>query len=123
MAKKLKSGAEKVPWKGYVSCELNAERKKQFREQAPHPEEFEMNILECLSPGYKLSFSVDTYHDCIQVSWFCGATGDPNAGWCLTARGATVQACFAVLMFKHYVILEGDWSSAPPLDEGDDQIG
>lgn len=123
MAKKLKSGADKAAWKGFVSCELNAERKRQFREWGPQDPDLGASLLECMYPGYKLSFSVDTYHDCIQISWFCGATGDRNAGWCLTARGATIETCFSVLMFKHHVILEGDWSSAPPLDEGEDAIG
>ena len=123
MPKKVARKPDKIEWKGFVSCELNTQRKEQFKAWTPKVDDLETGILECLSPGYKLSFSVDTYHDAIQASWYCGATGDPNAGWCLTARGASISKAFLVLLFKHLVILEGDWSSAAPMDEGEDGIG
>lgn len=123
MGAKKVNKPEKTPWKGFVQCEMNAERKKQFKEWSPKIDDLETAIQECLSPGYKLSFSIDTYHDTIQVSWFCSAMNDRNAGWCLTARAATIGNAFLVLLFKHTIILETDWSSAPPLDEGEDGIG
>ena len=123
MAKKVEKGAAKAPWKGFVNCEMNAARKEQFKMWTPKVDDIETAIQECLSPGYKLSFSLDTYHDAYQVSWFCSAPADPNAGWCLTARASSIGKAFVVLLFKHSVVLEGDWTSASPLDEGEDSIG
>jgi len=123
MPKKVGNKPDKVAWKGFVQCEMNSERKKQFKAWTPKIDDLESAIQECLSPGYKLSFSVDTFHDTMQVSWYCSAEGDRNAGWCLTARGATIGSAFLVLLFKHTVILETDWTSAPPLDEDGDGIG
>ena len=122
MAKKVDRKRDQVAWRGFVNCEMNASRKEQFKQWTPKIDDVEGAIQECLAPGYKISFSVDTYHDAIQVSWYCGATGDPNAGWCLTARAGSISKAFLVLMFKHTVVLEGDWTSVAPLDEGDDGV-
>lgn len=122
MAKKVNNKPAPVEWVGFVSCDMNAERRIQFAEWEPNLDDLSALLHECISPGYKVSFSEDTYHNCIQASWYCGARGDKNAGMCLTARGRTVDKALAVLVFKHTVILEGDWTSAPPLDIGEDQI-
>lgn len=120
---KRKVEQKKPDFKGFVNCELNAARKEMFKTWAPGITELDSAILECLSPGYKLSFSIDTYHDAIQASWYCSAMGDRNAGWCLTARASTITKALLVLLFKHTILLEGDWTSVDPADEGSDGIG
>jgi len=123
VANRQKVKKDAPPFKGFVNCEMNAARKEQFKLWSPKSDDFELAVQECLSPGYKLSFSLDTYHDAYQVSWFCTAPGDRNAGWCLTARASTIGKALLVLLFKHIVVLEGDWTSVAPLDEGEDGIG
>ena len=123
MGKKQSAKTPLVAWKGFVACELNAERKRQFRENWSVRESLGEMVAAAVTPGYKLSFSIDTYHDCCQVSWYCTAADDQNAGWCLTARGGDFETAMAVLTFKHSVLLEGDWTSAAPMDSSEDYLG
>jgi len=113
----------KFEWHGYVPCELNSKRKEQFREWQPGITTLEGFLDVMVMPGYKLSFSIDTYHDCLQVSWSCSAAGDPNSGWTLTARGNELVKALSVLWFKHHVMLEGQWDGVLPADEYADDIG
>jgi len=121
--KKSSRQPDKAVWKGFVPCELNSKRKEQFREWSPNVEAVEDYIERFVAPGYKLSFSIDTYHDCVQVSYSCSSIGDPNCGWTLTARGNDLLKALAVLLFKHVVILECQWDQGLPADEFVDDIG
>lgn len=123
MAKAQPNKPDKVAWKGFVTCELNAERKKQFKESWAGHDVSWLILDETVTPGYKISFSIDQYHNCAQVSWYCSDPKDQNAGWCLTARGPDFSTALSVLLFKHTVVLEGDWTSAAPLDASEDYLG
>ena len=102
---------------------LNSKRKEQFREWNGGYNTIEEYIEVMVEPGYKLSFSIDTYHDCMQASLSCSNPEDKNCGWTLTARGSSILKALGVLMFKHLIMLEGLWDGALPADEYADDIG
>jgi len=123
VSKPPKQAKDRPVWNGFVKCDLNSKRKEQFREWASGIETVEGYLDVFIEPGYKLSFSVDTFHDCLQVSWSCSAKGDPNEGWTLTARGDSLYKALSVLRFKHLMMLGGLWDGALPADELEDDIG
>lgn len=123
MKKQSEQARERPPWYGFVSCDLSTQRKEQFKAWSSGIETLEDYVSYLVQPGYKLSFSIDTYHDCLQVSWSCSAKGDPNEGWTLTARANELSKALAVLLFKHQVMLEGLWDSGLPSDQRQDDVG
>lgn len=98
--------------KGFVSCDLDKALKEQSKVWVNENREALGEKSEALvTDGYKISLSMDRIHDCFQASATCTDSESEDYGFCLTARAPDVWSALGVLLFKHYVVLEGDWAS------------
>lgn len=67
-------------------------------------------VTKAAEAGYKLSVRYDTFSKC-QAAWLIAPEDDsPNSGRILSGRGSTAQSALKQLLFKHMVLLDGDWS-------------
>ena len=123
MAKSKSKDRGAPVWNGFVRCELNTKRKDEYRAWFNPEWSVEDYLEKMLEPKYKLSLSLDLYHDCVQASWSCTDLESENNGWTLTGRGSTILSALSVLYFKHAVVLESRWTSALPADSDYDDIG
>jgi len=98
--------------KGFVACDLTKEVKEQGKvwvtDNAPN---LGAKVEALVSDGYKVSLSFDRVHDCYQASCTCTDAENGDYGFCLTARAPDVWSSLGMLLFKHYVVLDGEWAS------------
>lgn len=98
-------------WKGFVQCELNEQQKiavKRLRDE--NMGQCWTDYLSLTGELYKLSQSYDTYNDAFVVSATCKDPKDKNMGLTLSARGGSLEGAVASFVYKHSIILEGDWT-------------
>lgn len=67
-------------------------------------------VSKASEAGYKLSIRYDNFSHAHAAWLIAPDADDPNAGRILSGRGSTALSALKQLMFKHMVILEGDWS-------------
>lgn len=60
--------------------------------------------------GHKVTFAFEEKNDCVAV--YCTAPKEDKDGppICLSARGPSLEKAMMVLQYKHYELLQGDWS-------------
>ena len=107
--------APDAEWGGYVNLKVNENERSDFdgwqiEEAANISPYLEDQAIE----GLKLSVSYDAENS-TYIATFTGAgcINDP-ARYCLTARSDTLAEATNLLLYKHVVLLDGDWSSYMP---------
>lgn len=107
-----RAGKVRAKWQGYVNYTPNASDKEAFKRDMEEGYDVGAAIEECLHSGYKLSVAWDGYNSAICASLYCQVVGDPNAGWCLTARSTSTNNAIARVVWLHLIRLGGDWATA-----------
>jgi hypothetical protein len=105
--------------RGYLRCELSADDKEHFRGwEADNggAAAFEA-LVKAVDSGYLLK--VGESGQGYQASLCAATTGKEWDGYVLTAHAASGQRAAALLVFKHGVLMQGNWS-AWLTEEGDD---
>ena len=99
------------PWEVlFVSCELDKSVKEQVKLHDPKFTWTTDAIDRMMSDGYKISMSPDKSHDCIGVYATMTDKTHKHAGLCLSARGQNYLIALKVLAFKHFNMLQEDWT-------------
>lgn len=71
-----------------------------------------MGMLEgMVDDGYRISFKRDDYNKCFNCSITEPTRTDGSASRCIVSRGPSVGDAVRVAMFKHHVLLDGDWGA------------
>lgn len=114
--RKDKSQADEIAWGGFIDLKLTAEDKEQFGKWS---EEFQWTFLDdVLADEMKVSFSFDDTTD----TYLCSLTSVKHAGsglrCVLTARADTWERAAMLALFKHFILLDGDWGSYRPATHG-----
>ena len=80
-------------------------------------------ISRLIDDGYKLSVVADKTHDCVLAS--ITERGDLGGirKRCLPARGPDLFGSLRALIYKHSIILEGDWGAIANNNDGDQRWG
>lgn len=115
-------GAQPTPagdgWKGFVNVELLDAHKPLVKASQENPDRLWVVIWDLIDGGYKLTISNDAQHNSYNVSMTCRAAKDVNNGLTLTGRGGSVLGAVASFVFKHDVLLEGDWTTGSTAQRG-----
>ncbi len=117
MARKKNLGNEKEravtgkgAFKGYIQHSLTAEEKRAYEGWDMTPDTLWDEIERLVDSGYKLSTSHDDYNSTRQASLTCNNPKHLDYGWVLVARAPDSFNAIALVLFKHNVLLGGDWS-------------
>lgn len=111
--------------KGYVSnikfvdLELTGQQKDGFREWNWRETDSLASIERMGVEGYKFGSRYDRTNGSWIVSITCAEASLPNYGWCLSARGKSFLHALSVVLYKHLIVLQGDWITSLPDDEND----
>jgi hypothetical protein len=97
---------------GYVRCELGKSDREPFRKWQEGQTDvalFDMLVKLCDS-GYLLKVGVGKEGHQASLS-ACDASGDCN-GYVLSAFAGEGRDAIALLLYKHHILLEGDWTTS-----------
>lgn len=125
-AQKPAKSFEDDGWKGYVNIELNDLQRDAVKESRKDMNALWDVVWDLVDAQYKLSISYDPTHDVYNLSMTSKAAKDINAGLTLTGRGGSVHGACASFVYKHRIILEGDWrqgSIRANADKSEDFVG
>jgi hypothetical protein len=104
----------------FVRCDLNEELKSALKDWANDEDTEDLidMICDCVSDGYVVS--IKPMKDTGFLAAMTGMYGTVNnKGMCLTGRSSTPERAVWSLIFKHYVVLKKNWSTAPKEDNLD----
>lgn len=109
-AKKKSPGGGNFSDAKFINYSLSAEQKRDLKAQPYTSEMFEADLHAVCDSFYKVSFSYDTYNNCMSCFWTPRDEKSPNKGLILTARGSTVLKAFKQAMYLHHVLFEENWA-------------
>lgn len=110
--------------KGFVACDLAKDVREQAKAWvAEHSQDLGPKTEALISDGYKVSLSCDRVHDCFQASATCTDVDKDDYGFCLTARAPDVWSALGILLYKHYIVLDGEWASRASTASTSDKWG
>lgn len=109
MADKGKKKA--VQWRGFKDVRLSDAQRDAYDHWDAHDEDVYLLAASAVSSGFKFTCSYNHSNDTYTAT-LTGQDGSPAAaqGYSLSAFAPTWYDAVRTLMFKHDVILEGDWS-------------
>lgn len=110
----LSDARNEVEWGGYIDLRLSPEQKDAFllwREATAN--EADVMLLELICGGMKYSLAYTPRGDFWTASFtMVFPRGDGTSiRYCLTARAPNREDVDALLVYKHDVVLRGDWSN------------
>jgi len=102
----------KVQFKGFIDFRVSDESKQRYLAWL---EDFNFtqlwSILEdYMDRMYKVSFSFDSYNTAYTATLTCNDPSHPDAGWCLTARGETLEQALTTVIWKDTVAITNNWT-------------
>lgn len=107
----VKKTAQAGPWKGFVDVRLTAEQRQQYQGWAAEDDDVLAVLFDEVLNGYKFTLSFNSKNQSFTASLTAVGTGGGNDGYTLSSFGAEPWVAVRVLIYKHRVISEGDWSS------------
>lgn len=111
MASKLPMPAPKSYAKTvWVECDLNEEHKKHVKSLKMGPDKIIQGLDTLIGEGYKVSMMFEEKNDCVGI--YCTAPRQEGQDFvmCLSARGPSVDKALMVLVYKHFEMLNSDWT-------------
>lgn len=120
--KKSQSGRG-FPETAWVKCDLSDEQKNFLKGQEVSDAELMEGMAALAGEGYKISLSYDQRSDCIGVYITSPEKARNGALQCLSARAPSMAQAVAVLLYKHYTLLAGDWGTAAGIEGSKDKWG
>lgn len=110
-AAKRQPRVEDNKWVGFVDVELTPADKALCAQLSSDWDAVWADIEGLVEEGYKLSLSYDDAHTTWNASVTCRQVGSANKGYTLSGRGGTLARAVSAVWFKHFHVLEGDWSN------------
>lgn len=105
--------------RGYVRCELSSADKDAYRlwEEMQSAEGLYNQVVSLVDGGYL--FKAGSGKDGFQASLSANETGTAWDGYVLTAFASHAGRALSLLLYKHGVLMQGDWSAWMEVDSDD----
>lgn len=107
----------------FVACELDKETRATVKALPVVPVEILDGLVRMVDSGYKISFNYEQRNDCVGAYATAPSLDHAAHGLCLSARGPDALSALKVLLYKHYVILDGVWTTPVDRDHDGDTWG
>ena len=97
--------------RGYVRCELSSADKEAFRlwEELQTADSLYQALVKAADSGYL--FKVGANKEGFQASFCASDTGSSWDGMVLTAHAGNSGRAIALLVYKHEILMQGDWAA------------
>lgn len=113
-----KNGSSGLAWKGFKDFKLNPEQLEAFAHFEAHDDDLMDLVQSSLGADYKLTFTYNGQSDTYNAAMTCNADKDVNQGYTMSAFAPSMYTALRLLMFKHWVLLEGNWGNIPAPQKG-----
>jgi len=105
-------------WKGFKDFRLTAEQLEGFAAFDTDDDDL-MDLLQTtLVEGYKLTLTYNGQSDTYNAAMTCNAEKHVNQGYTMSAFAPSAYSALKLLLYKHAVLLEGDWNKIPAPQKG-----
>jgi hypothetical protein len=94
----------------YIRCELDKQLKKDLEAWLKQKHDFWAFIDKEVQNGLRFACHVDAFNKCVEARLTALSNSADINTLVLQGRGPSLDAAIQALFFKHYVVLEGDWS-------------
>lgn len=94
----------------WINRNLTEQEKADHDNQAKTPAQLGVLLFAVAMQGYNVRVAYDGYSKCFQANIIPYQAENPNFGYALSARGVTPERAVSLLLYKHYAILEENWS-------------
>ena len=105
-------------WKGFKDFKLTAEQLEGFASFDVDDDDLMDLIQTVLAEGYKLTLTYNGQSDTYNCALTCNAEKHKNQGYTMSAFAHSAYTAMKLLMYKHAVLLEGDWDKIPAPQKG-----
>lgn len=105
-------------WKGFKDFRLTNEQINAFVTDGVHDEDLMDLVQASLAEGYKLTFTYNGQSDTYNASMTCNDDKSANFGYTMSSFGPNFYTALGLLMYKHYILLVGDWNNIPAPQKG-----
>jgi len=105
-------------WKGFKDFKLTAEQLEAFASFDVDDDDLMDLVQTVLAEGYKLTLTYNGQSDTYNCAITCNAEKHANEGYTMSAFAHSAYIAMKLLMFKHAVLLEGDWDKIPAPQKG-----
>jgi len=104
-----------APWGGYVDLKLDDSRRADFADWFSKTGQEAMgHVLDALIEGLVLGSRWDEANQCYLATFTgCGVSGSTER-YVLTARAGDFSEALALLVYKHVILMAGDWGGFRP---------
>ena len=96
---------------GFIDPYLSPHELEQQKQTTLAPEDAFDALLKFVEEGFTVKFAWDAANCCHQATATPRQTDHPYAGMYLIGRGSDPLKALKQLLFKHYTILDGVWST------------
>jgi len=121
--RKAKAGTGMFRKAEFINLELTEDQRKQLKSQPLDLEDADDALLKLNEAGYGLKLKWDEYSEAFAAFLQTDDEESENYGFILTGRGSTPLKALKQLLYKHFVMTEGEWwrfAKKPTRDEIDD---
>jgi len=105
-------------WKGFRDFKLTAEQLEGFGSFDTDDDDLMDLVQTTLVEGYKLTLTYSGQSDTYNCALTCNAEKHANQGYTMSAFAPSAYTALKLLMYKHHVLLESDWSKIPAPQRG-----
>lgn len=99
-------------WKGFVDVKLTEQEKENFTQWDVHDNDLFLLLAEAVVAGHKQSLTWNKQNETYVFSFTGNEGAGKHEGYTLSAFAGDWYIALRVLLYKHHVLLEGDWSKA-----------
>lgn len=107
-------------FKGFINLKLNEAQKEMFGAWDVEDDDVWLLLSQLATEGYKFSNFYNQQNSTYTSMFTCNDKSSANAGYVLTAYSPNWYQSIRVLLFKHEVVLQRNWSSAGEVQKLDD---
>lgn len=118
MATKSSAQIRKYSETEYIRCELDKQLKKDLTDWLKGKPDFWSFIDKEVQNGLRFACHRDDYNKCVEARLTALSNSADINTLVLQGRGPDLDAAIQALFFKHYVVLEGDWTHVDRNSDG-----
>lgn len=105
-----------APWGGYINIRLTEAQVETYRVWAASegPATWWNLFTELVDSGAKIGLVYDSENECYIASLTGRLLPEFDSRYCMTARGGTLEETVSLLVWKHFVLAQGNYNDYRP---------
>lgn len=100
-------------FKGFINIKVTEEQFDLYQQWDVHDVDLYLLLSANVAAGYKQTSSYDADKETYNATFICSDKDSPNYGYGLSAFAPDWYNAIRLLVFKHEVLLQGNWGSPP----------